>query len=268
MSVVVNEKRGLFINGEAVGSESGEPLSGAEVMRQAAGSIKHVRLELGGTSPSIVFVDANLEDAVLSSVWSIFSSTGQSCEARSRIFVERAIYEKFVEGLRGCASGLTVGDPLDRRMHMGSLISPRHRDPVHDFVEAERADGAEVVIGGRSPEGEGALHAPTLLADPGHALNVERVDVFGPVATVVPFHDEEDVLRMANDVRYGLMATLWSLDSARGDRMADRLPGVPFGGFKQSGCGREFALETLDQYLETKSVILWANPKFSNLLAS
>jgi aldehyde dehydrogenase (NAD+)/betaine-aldehyde dehydrogenase len=256
-------------------SFTGSTATGVEVMRSAAGTIKRVSLELGGKSPGIVFADADLEEAVPASVWSIYSAAGQSCEARSRIFVQRAVHDAFVERFVERAGRMRVGDPLDPETEIGSLISRQHRERVHGFVESAQAEGAHVHCGGTVPSGAGAFYEPTVIADPDHALSVEQDEVFGPVATIIPFDDEADVLRMANDVRYGLMATVWTGNPARGPRMASRLkagtvgvnmpytsfPGVPFGGYKQSGFGREFALATLDDYVETKSVILWTGSR-------
>ncbi len=153
---------------------------------------------------------------------------------------------------------------------MGSLISMAHRDRVHGFVEQGRGEGAEVVLGGEPAEGPGAFYPPTVIAGVDNSMSVAQEEIFGPVVTVIPFEDEADAIRIANDVRYGLMATVWTGDPARGHRIAARIksgtvginmpytafPGIPFGGYKQSGFGRELALETLDLYLETKSVIV------------
>ena len=254
---------------------TGSTATGAEIMRLAADGIKRLILELGGKSPNLVFADANLEDAIPSSVWSIYYSAGQSCEARSRVLVERAIYDEFVSRFADAASSLKVGDPLDGETQVGSLISGEHRDRVHGYVETGREEGAEVVAGGEAPEGKGAFYPPTVLAQVDNSMRVAQEEIFGPVVTVIPFEDEKDAVRIANDVRYGLMATVWTGDPARGHRLARRIkagtvginmpytafPGIPFGGYKQSGFGRELGLETLDAYLETKSVIVSTSPK-------
>jgi acyl-CoA reductase-like NAD-dependent aldehyde dehydrogenase len=254
---------------------TGSTATGSEIMRLAAGGIKRLILELGGKSPNLVFADANLEDAIPSSVWSIYYSAGQSCEARSRLLVERSIYDEVVSVFGEAASRLKVGDPLDPETQVGSLISGEHRDRVHGYVEAGREEGAEVVTGGESPDGKGAFYPPTVLAQVDNAMRVAQEEIFGPVVTVIPFEDEKDAVRIANDVRYGLMATVWTGDPARGHRLARRIkagtvginmpytafPGIPFGGYKESGFGRELGLETLDAYLETKSVIVSTSPK-------
>jgi len=249
---------------------TGSTATGAEIMRMAAGDIKRLTLELGGKSPSLVFADADLASAVPSSVWSIYYSAGQSCEARSRILVERSIYDEFVAQFAEKAKTLKVGDPLDPETQLGSLISDAHRDRVHGLVQAGVEEGAEVVSGGEVPDGPGAFYPPTLLAQVDNRMSVAQEEIFGPVVTVMPFEDEKDAIRIANDVKYGLMATVWTGDPARGHRVAARIksgtvginmpytafPGVPFGGYKQSGFGRELGIDALELYLETKSVIV------------
>jgi acyl-CoA reductase-like NAD-dependent aldehyde dehydrogenase len=249
---------------------TGSTETGGEIMRLASGPIKRITLELGGKSPNIIFADANLDDAIPSAVWSIYYSAGQSCEARSRVLVEQSIYDQFVEQFAAKAQQLKVGDPLDAETQVGSLISTEHRDKVHSFVEQGRDEGADVVTGGEIGDGKGAFYPPTVLAGVNTEMTVAQEEIFGPVVTVTPFADEKDAIRIANDVRYGLMATVWTGDPARGHRVAARIkagtvginmpytafPGIPFGGYKQSGFGRELGIETLELYLETKSVIV------------
>jgi aldehyde dehydrogenase (NAD+)/betaine-aldehyde dehydrogenase len=254
---------------------TGSTATGAEIMRLASDGIKRLILELGGKSPNLVFADANLDDAIPSSVWSIYYSAGQSCEARSRVLVERSIYDDFVTRFADYAASLKVGDPLEAETQVGSLISEEHRDRVHGYVEAGREEGAEVVTGGEPADGKGAFYPPTVLAQVDNTMRVAQEEIFGPVVTMIPFDDEKDAIRIANESRYGLMATVWTGDPARGHRLAWRIkagtvginmpytafPGIPFGGYKQSGFGRELGLETLDAYLETKSVIVSTSPK-------
>jgi acyl-CoA reductase-like NAD-dependent aldehyde dehydrogenase len=254
---------------------TGSTQTGGEIMRLCSETVKRVSLELGGKSPSIVFADASLADAIPSSVWSIYYSAGQSCEARSRILVERSAYEHFVSQFADKARALRVGDPLDPETQMGSLISTTHREKVHSFVVTGRDEGAEVVAGGEPADGDGAFYPPTVLANVDNRMVVAQEEIFGPVVTVIPFDDEQDAIRIANDTKYGLFATVWTGDPARGHRLAGRIkagevginmpytafPGIPFGGYKQSGFGRELGLETLDMYLETKSVLVSTSAK-------
>jgi aldehyde dehydrogenase (NAD+)/betaine-aldehyde dehydrogenase len=248
---------------------TGSTKTGGEVMRLCSAPIKRLTLELGGKSPNLVFADAELDDALPSSVYAIYASAGQSCEARSRVLVERSLYDDFVTRFGELAGRIRVGDPLDPETQMGSLISTAHRDKVHAFVEEGREEGVEVVTGGAAPDGAGAFYPPTVLAGVENRMLVAQEEIFGPVAAIIPFDDEGDAIRIANDVKYGLFATVWTGDPGRGHRLARAIkagsvginmpytafPGVPFGGYKQSGFGRELALETLELYLETKSVL-------------
>ena len=257
---------------------TGSTKTGSEIMRLAADSLKRITLELGGKSPNLVFADADLADAIPSSVWAIYYAAGQSCEARSRVLVEKPLYDDFVAEFAAKAAAVKVGDPLDAETQVGSLISEEHRARVHGFVEQGRAEGAEIVLGGAPAEGPGAFYPPTVLAGVDNAMTVAQEEIFGPVVTVIPFEDEADAVRIANDVRYGLMATVWTGDPARGHRLARQIksgtvginmpytafPGIPFGGYKQSGFGRELALETLDLYLETKSVVVGTGSRPAN----
>src|SRR6478672_3416717 len=173
---------------------TGSTATGAEIMRLASDGIKRLILELGGKSPNLVFADANLDDAIPSSVWSIYYSAGQSCEARSRVLVERSIYDDFVAKFSALAQQLRVGDPLDPETQVGSLISTAHRDRVHGFVEQGREEGAEVVTGGAIGDGKGAFYPPTVLAGVENAMSVAQEEIFGPVVTVIPFEDEKDAI--------------------------------------------------------------------------
>jgi acyl-CoA reductase-like NAD-dependent aldehyde dehydrogenase len=260
---------------------TGSTRTGGEIMRLCSEPIKRLTLELGGKSPNLIFADANLDDAIPSSVYSIFYSAGQSCEARSRVLVEKPLYDDFVDRFTNAAQGLKVGDPLQPETQMGSLISQTHRDKVHGFVEAGREEGAEVRLGGEPGNGAGAFYPPTVLAGVDNRMVVAQEEIFGPVVTVAPFEDEKDATRIANDTKYGLYATVWTGDPGRGHRLARSIkagsiainmpytafPGIPFGGYKQSGFGRELGVETLEAYLESKSVLVSTSPKPSNPFA-
>jgi aldehyde dehydrogenase (NAD+)/betaine-aldehyde dehydrogenase len=257
---------------------TGSTKTGAEVMRLASEPLKRLTLELGGKSPTILFADADLDDALPSAAWSIFYAAGQSCEARSRLLVEASIYDEVVNRITELAERIVVGDPLDPATQMGSLISQPHRQRVHGFVESARSEGAEITTGGEPADGPGAFYPPTVIARVDHGAHAVQEEIFGPVIAAIPFADEDEAVRLANDVRYGLMATVWTGDPARGHRLAQRIkagtvginmpytafPGIPFGGYKQSGFGRELGIETLDLYLETKSVIVATGARPSN----
>jgi aldehyde dehydrogenase (NAD+)/betaine-aldehyde dehydrogenase len=254
---------------------TGSTATGGEIMRLCSDPIKRLTLELGGKSPNLIFADADLDSAIPSAVWSITYAAGQSCEARSRVLVERSAYDEVVPRLVDAMGRVRLGDPLDPETQVGSLISTAHRAKVHGFVEAGREEGGEILVGGQLPEGAGAFYPPTVIAGLGNDSIVAQEEIFGPVVTVIPFEDEADAIRIANEVKYGLMATVWTGDPARGHRIAARVksglvgvnhpftafPGVPFGGYKQSGFGRELALEALDLYLETKGVTVGTGAK-------
>ena len=262
-------------------SFTGSTATGSEVMRLAASPIKRISLELGGKSPNLVFADADLEDAIPSSVYAVYYSAGQSCDARSRVLVEKPLYDDFVARFAETAERVRVGDPLNPETQMGSLISENHRSTVHGFIEQGREEGAEVVVGGEPADGDGAFYPPTVLAQVENRMVVAQEEIFGPVVTVIPFEDEREALAIANDSKYGLVATVWTRDAARGHRLAHRLkagtvgintpytapPGSAFGGYKQSGFGRELGLETLDMYTEQKSVLVSTSPKPMNPFA-
>ena len=249
---------------------TGSTKTGGEIMRLCSDPIKRLTLELGGKSPNLVFADADLADAIPSAAFSIYYAAGQSCEARSRLLVERSIYDDVVAQLADKAGAIKVGDPLDPETQMGSLISAGHRDRVHGFVERGRDAGVEVVTGGEHGDGKGAFYKPTVLAQVDNDMEVAQEEIFGPVVAVIPFDDEKDAARIANATKYGLFATVWTGDPARGHRLARQIksgmigintpytafPGIPFGGYKQSGFGRELGIDTLELYLETKSVLV------------
>jgi aldehyde dehydrogenase (NAD+)/betaine-aldehyde dehydrogenase len=257
---------------------TGSTRTGGEIMRLCSDPIKRVTLELGGKSPNLIFADADLDDALPASAYAIYGSAGQSCEARSRMLVEASIYDEVVARFTELAGRVVVGDPLDPATQVGSLISTAHREKVHGFVESAREEQAEVTTGGRIPDGAGAFYPPTVIAKAGTSMLAVQEEIFGPVVAILPFADEREAVELANDVKYGLMATIWTSDPGRGHRLAQRIksgtvginmpytafPGIPFGGYKQSGFGRELAVETLDLYSETKSVVTYTGTKPTN----
>ena len=261
---------------------TGETATGRRIAEVAAASLKRVSLELGGKSPNVVFADADLDAAVIGSLWAIYYAAGQSCEARSRILVQDEVYDAFASSFAERARALTVGDPLDEGTKVGSMISRTHADKVRGFVELGLEEGGELLAGDGLSLGDGldadAFVAPTVIGGVDNGWRIAQEEVFGPVVTLTRFTDEAEAIRFANDVRYGLAATVWTADGGRGHRVAQRIragavgintpfvafPGVPFGGFKESGYGREQSLEALDLYTETKAVLQGTSPKLVN----
>jgi acyl-CoA reductase-like NAD-dependent aldehyde dehydrogenase len=260
---------------------TGETATGRRIAAIAAEGLKRVSLELGGKSPNIVFADADVEAAVTGSLWAIYYSAGQSCEARSRILVAEAVHDAFATAFAEKAAALRVGDPLAEDTQVGSLISRDHAARVLGFVDGALADGGELLTGGAADGelGDGldpaAFVRPTVIDRITNEMRIAQEEVFGPVVTLTTFADEAEAIRAANDVRYGLAATIWTGDAARGHRVAAHIragtvginqpyaafPGVPFGGFKESGYGREMSIDALDLYTEQKAVLVNTSPK-------
>ena len=239
---------------------------GKGIMAGAAGTIKRVTLELGGKSANVVFADADLEKAAASAPVAVFGNAGQDCCARSRILVEKSAFDEFLSLMQPVVEGFRVGDPFDEETEMGPLISADHREKVAAYVPED----APVAIRGEAPEGSGFWYPPIVLAPVSNDDKAAREEIFGPVVAVIPFEDEEDAIRQANDTVYGLSGSIWTENGARALRVARRMQtgvisvnsntsvrvGTPFGGFKQSGVGRELGPHALDYYTEVKNVYL------------
>jgi betaine-aldehyde dehydrogenase len=237
---------------------------GRSIAAGAAQTIKRVTLELGGKSPNVVFADADLEQAAAAAPGAVFGNAGQDCCARSRILVQAEVLDEFMAHLEPAVKAIKVGDPLDEETEMGPLISAGQRETVASFVP----DDAPVAIRGSAPEGPGYWYPPTVLCPVSPDARAVREEIFGPVATVIPFRDEEEAIRLANDTIYGLSGSIWTRDGARALRVARAIDtgvlsinsntsvrvSTPFGGFKQSGYGRELGPHALDAYTEVKSI--------------
>src|ERR671924_570640 len=237
---------------------------GRGIAAAAAQQIKRVTLELGGKSANVVFADADLERAAAVAPLAVFANAGQDCCARSRILVERSVVDRFMEALEGAVESMRVGDPLDEATQMGPLISADQREKVASFVP----DDAPVAIRGTAPDRPGYWFPPTVLAPVSTSDRAAREEIFGPVACVIPFADEREAVELANDTIYGLSGSIWTRDGAKALRVARGIEtgvlsinsntsvrvSTPFGGFKQSGVGRELGPHALEHYTELKNV--------------
>jgi len=243
---------------------TGSTAVGRGIAAAAAGTIKRVTLELGGKSASVVFADADLERAAAAAPLAVFGNAGQDCCARSRVLVERSVLDRFMEALEEAVADMRVGDPLDEATQMGPLISADQRATVASYVD----DDAPVAIRGVAPVGPGFWFPPIVLCPVSNEDRAAREEIFGPVASVIPFRDEAEAVRLANDSIYGLSGSIWTRDGARALRVARAIDtGVlsinsnssvrvttPFGGMKQSGVGRELGPDALEHYTDVKNV--------------
>ncbi|MGJ4854504.1 aldehyde dehydrogenase family protein [Labrys sp. La1] len=251
-------------------SFTGSTRAGIAVSKDAAETVKRVTLELGGKSPNIIFEDADLEDRVAGSVLECFNNSGQSCDAPTRMLVQRSVYDKVVEIAERTGRTQAVGDPKQEGEHIGPLVSDIQFGRVQALIEAGVAEGARVLIGGPGkPEGyeKGYFVKPTIFANVDPNMRIAREEIFGPVLSIIPFDTEEQAIELANDTNYGLAAYLQTGDDKRAERVAARLRagmvhinggphryGSPFGGYKQSGNGREGGIFGLEDFLEVKTV--------------
>ncbi len=237
---------------------------GRQVMEGAAATIKRVTLELGGKSANVIFADADLEQAAAAAPYAVFDNAGQDCCARSRILVQRSAYDEFLDRLVAATAAVRVGDPEDDTTEMGPLISAAHRETVAGYV-----DGTPVAFRGDVPEGAG-FWFPCTVVEATNDDRIAREEVFGPVAAVIPFEDEADAIRLANETPYGLSGSIWTRDGARALRVARAVEAgvlsvnsnssvrvsTPFGGVKQSGFGRELGMHALEGYSDVKNVYI------------
>jgi len=254
-----------FVDNDAVRKIvfTGSTEVGKEIMRGCSNQVKPVTLELGGKSANIIFNDADIEAAAAAAPYSVFDNAGQDCCARSRLLVQSDVYERFMEHFERAVKNVVVGDPADPATEMGPLVTHRHRDSVASFL----TDDVPVAFQGTCPDGPGAWFAPTVVT-PQRRDRIARDEVFGPVVSVLPFTDENDAISLANDSDYGLSGSIWTRDLSRGIRTARAVEGgnlsvnshssvrysTPFGGYKQSGLGRELGPDAAQHFTETKNI--------------
>jgi len=247
---------------------TGSTRVGKQIVQTAARDLKRVTLELGGKSPSLIFADADLDKASIGAALAIFFNSGQVCLAASRLYVERSVFDRVVEGVAQAAKSFKLGHGRDPDTMLGPLVSQAQQNRVLDYIEQGRASGAEIVTGGGTGGRDGYFVEPTIFAQPSPDASIVREEIFGPVLVATPFDDVEEVVKAANDTRYGLAANIWTRDLSRAHLTARKLqagvvwinthgmndPSAPFGGVKESGWGREVGEEGVLHYTETKTV--------------
>ena len=252
---------------------TGETATGREIMKAASANIKALSFELGGKNPAIVFADADFDAAIDGTARSVFANTGQVCLSSERVYVERAIHDRFVDALKARGEALAIGRPEDPKTQMGPLISREHRDKVSGYYGLAKELGAETVTGGGIPEfGDardgGAYVEPTIFTGLGEETPVQKEEIFGPVCHITPFDDEDEAIAMANDTEYGLASVVWTTDLSRGHRVSQAMEAginwvncwflrdlrTPFGGIGLSGIGREGGQHALNFYSEQKNI--------------
>jgi aldehyde dehydrogenase (NAD+) len=241
---------------------------GKIILKASAGNLKRVSLELGGKSPNIIFPDADMKEAVPTSMMGVFFNSGQVCCAGTRIFVQKDMYDNVVDQLTTFSKGMSYGDPLDPKTVMGPVVSKEQFDRVKNYLDVGKKEGAKVTAGGELGTGKGYFVKPTVFADVNNNMKIAREEIFGPVATAIPFKDESDAILQGNDTEYGLAAAVWTRDIGRAHKVARALKAgtvwvncynqidaiSPFGGYKQSGFGRELGKHALELYSQVKSV--------------
>jgi acyl-CoA reductase-like NAD-dependent aldehyde dehydrogenase len=238
------------------------------ILQASAGNLKRVSLELGGKSPNIILPDADLEQAVGTAMNGVFFNSGQVCVAGTRIFVQREKYDEFVEKFSKASERMTVGNPLDPATRLGPLVSREQFERVNNYLNVGQQEGARIAMGGGATEGKGYFVKPTLFTGVTNDMRIAREEIFGPVAAAIPFKDEHDAVLQGNDTTYGLAAAVWTRDISRAHKVARALKAgtvwincygagdtsMPFGGYKQSGFGRENGRHALDLFTQIKSV--------------
>jgi len=249
---------------------TGSTLVGKQILQASAGNLKKVTLELGGKSPNIVFPDADIEKALQSAVQSFCGNSGQVCSAGTRLFVHESLHDEIADRIAKIAATYKVGSPFAPDTKLGPLISERQMERVLSYIDAGKTEGADLRLGGSRVGNVGYFVEPTVFSGVSNAMKIAREEIFGPVLCVIPFKDENDAVFQGNDSQYGLAAAVWTRDISRAHKVARSLkagrvwintygeadPVMAFGGYKQSGIGREFGAESIDAYTQTKAVLL------------